>query len=92
MKILIACEFSGVVRRAFRAKGHNAWSCDLLPSEDDSICHLMGNVFDFINFEKWDMMIAFPPCTHLAVSGARHFEEKEKMAGNKQQSSFYGFS
>ena len=58
MKILIACEFSGVVRRAFRAKGHNAWSCDLLPSEDDSICHLMGNVFDFINFEKWDMMIA----------------------------------
>lgn len=78
MKVLIACEFSGVVRRAFRAKGHAAWSCDLLPSEDDSLCHLVGDVFDYIDFDKWDLMIAHPPCTHLAVSGARHFKEKQK--------------
>lgn len=76
MKVLIACEFSGVVRNAFRAKGHKAWSCDLLPSEDDSIYHLTGDVFDYLDFEKWDLVIAHPPCTHLAVSGARWFKSK----------------
>jgi len=69
MNIIIACEFSGVVRRAFRARGHNAWSCDLLPSDDDSINHLQGDIFDFIDFEKWDLMIAHPPCTYLCSSG-----------------------
>lgn len=75
MRVLIACEFSGVVRRAFRAKGHDAWSCDLLPSEDDTEHHLEGDVMDIIG-TGWDMMIAHPPCTHLAVSGARWFKDK----------------
>lgn len=74
MKILIACEFSGVVREAFIAKGHDAMSCDLLPSEGN---HYQGDVRDILG-EKWDMMIAHPPCTHLAVSGARYFSQKEK--------------
>lgn len=78
MRVLIACEFSGVVREAFRRRGHDAWSCDLLPAEDGSEFHLQGNVFDFISpgFE-WALMIAHPPCTHLAVSGARWFKEKK---------------
>jgi len=76
MKILIACEFSGVVRDAFIRVGHNAISCDLLPSDTVS-SHYQGNVLDIIN-DNWDMMIAHPPCTHLAVSGARWFKEKRK--------------
>ena len=74
MRVLIACEFSGIVREAFKKKGHDAWSCDLIPSEipgqhiqDDVLKHLDNN---------WDLMIAHPPCTHLAVSGARWFKEK----------------
>lgn len=76
MKVLVACEFSGVVREAFRKRGHDAWSCDLLPSEISGQ-HLQGKVFDYISpgFE-WDLMIAFPPCTHLSVSGARWFKDK----------------
>jgi hypothetical protein len=68
MKILVACEYSGRVREAFREKGHDAWSCDLLPSEDDSKHHYTGNVFDIMD-NGWDLMIAHPPCTYLAVSG-----------------------
>ena len=81
MKVLVACEFSGVVRRAFRNYGHDAWSCDLMASEDDSEFHIKGDVLDIIG-GGWDMMIAHPPCTHLAVSGARHF--KEKIADGRQ--------
>ncbi len=76
MRCLIACEFSGIVRRAFRAKGHDAWSCDLLPAEDDSENHLKCDVMDLMG-EHWDLMIAFPPCTHLCVSGARWFAGKQ---------------
>ena len=68
MKVLVACEYSGRVREAFRALGHDAWSCDLLPSEDDSKYHYIGDVFDIMD-NKWDLMIAHPPCTYLAVSG-----------------------
>ena len=75
MRILIACEFSGVVRRAFRARGHDAWSCDLLPAEDDSPHHMQLDVRNWFE-DDWDLMIAHPPCTHLAVSGARHFKYK----------------
>jgi site-specific DNA-cytosine methylase len=75
MKVLVACEFSGIVREAFKAKGHDAWSCDLLPTEIPGQ-HYQGDVFDIIN-DGWDLMIAHPPCTHLAVSGARWFKEKE---------------
>ncbi len=74
MRVLVACEFSGIVRDAFRTKGHDAWSCDLLPCEREGP-HLRGNVFDFMD-HGWDMLIAFPPCTHLAVSGARWFKDK----------------
>jgi site-specific DNA-cytosine methylase len=76
MKILIACEYSGTVRDAFAAIGHDVISCDLLPSEKPGK-HYQGDVFDIIN-DGFDMMIAFPPCTHLAMSGAKHFEKKRQ--------------
>jgi hypothetical protein len=75
MKVLIACEYSGTVRDAFKALGHYALSCDLLPTEKPGN-HYQGNVLDVIN-NGWDLMIAHPPCTHLAVSGARHFAAKK---------------
>jgi site-specific DNA-cytosine methylase len=75
VKVLVACEFSGIVREAFKAKGHDAWSCDLLPTEIPRQ-HYQGDVFDIIN-DGWDLMIAHPPCTHLAVSGARWFKDKQ---------------
>lgn len=76
MNVLVACEFSGVVRRAFRTRGHDAWSCDLLASEDDGE-HIQGDVLTILG-AGWDMMIAHPPCTHLAVSGARWFKDKKR--------------
>lgn len=76
MKILVACEYSGKVRDAFRDKGHDAWSCDLLPTDVEGQ-HIQGDVLDVIH-QGWDMMIAHPPCTHLAVSGARWFHKKRK--------------
>lgn len=83
MNILIGCEFSGKVREAFRAKGHDAWSCDLLPTEIEGH-HIQGDIFKAIYSRHWDMMIAFPPCTHLACSGAAWFEKKR--ADGRQQS------
>ena len=76
MKILIACEYSGVVRDAFLARGHDALSCDLLPT-DSAGPHYQGPVEDVLN-DGWDLMIAHPPCTHLAVSGARWFKDKQE--------------
>lgn len=76
LKVLIACEFSGIVRDAFIKKGHNAISCDILPTEKPGP-HYQGDVLDIIN-DGWDLMIAHPPCTHLAVSGARWFKYKQK--------------
>ena len=76
MKVLVACEFSGAVRDAFSSLGHYAVSCDLLPSETAGF-HYQGDVRDILN-ECWDLMIAHPPCTHLAISGARWFGEKKK--------------
>jgi hypothetical protein len=71
MRALIACEFSGVVRRAFLARGHDAWSCDLLPSEDGSNRHITGDARDHLG-EGWDLlMVAHPPCTRLCNSGVR---------------------
>lgn len=70
MKVLIACEFSAVVRDAFRARGHDAWSCDLLPTEGDPRWHIRGNVFD-LPFSEWDLLIFHYPCTYLANSGVR---------------------
>jgi hypothetical protein len=74
MRILIACEFSGIVRDAFIARGHDAWSCDLLPTERSGP-HIQDDVLKHLD-DGWDMMIGHPPCTHLAVSGARWFSEK----------------
>jgi hypothetical protein len=69
MKILIACEFSGVVREAFKSRGHDAWSCDLLPTEIPGN-HFQCDVIDILD-RGWDMMIAHPPCTYIAFSGIR---------------------
>jgi hypothetical protein len=76
MKVLVACEYSGIVRDAFAAKGHNAWSCDILPTESPGN-HFEGDVLEHLD-KGWDLMIAHPPCTHLAVSGARWFAEGKK--------------
>jgi hypothetical protein len=89
MRILIACEESQAVTKELRLLGHEAFSCDLLPcSGGKPEWHLQKNVFDIIN-DGWDMMIAFPPCTDLAVSGARHFERK--IADGSQQKSIQFF-
>ena len=69
MKVLIACEYSGIVRDAFAAKGHNAWSCDILPTESIGN-HFQGDVVEHLN-KGWDLMIAHPPCTYLSNAGAR---------------------
>lgn len=74
MKVLVACEFSGVVRDAFIRAGHDAWSCDLLPCENDGP-HMQGDVRNVLS-DLWDLLVAFPPCTHLCVSGARWFAKK----------------
>lgn len=83
MRVLVACEYSGTVRDAFIKAGHDAMSCDLLPTEAPGP-HYQGDVFDVID-AQWDLMIAHPPCTHLSVSGAKHFAEK-RMDGRQQQS------
>lgn len=74
MRVLVACEFSGVVREAFRAQGHDAWSCDLLPTDQEGQ-HIVGDVTSILS-QGWDLMIAHPPCTYLAASGARWFASR----------------
>jgi hypothetical protein len=76
MKVLVACEYSGIVRDAFIAAGHDAMSCDLLPTDKHGP-HYQGKVEEVLN-DGWDLMIAHPPCTHLAVSGARWFKDKQR--------------
>ena len=76
MKVLIACEYSGIVRDAFTKKGHDAWSCDILSTESPGN-HIKDDILNHLN-KGWDLMIAHPPCTHLAVSGARWFTEGKK--------------
>jgi site-specific DNA-cytosine methylase len=76
MRVLVACEFSGVVRDAFAAGGHDAWSCDLLPTETPGQ-HIEGDIKG-VDLSEYDLLIAHPPCTHLAVSGARWFKDKRK--------------
>lgn len=81
MKVLVACEYSGRVRDAFIARGHDAMSCDLLPTDIEGP-HYQGDVRDVLDF-PWDMAVCHPPCTHLSVSGARHFAAK-RMDGRQQ--------
>jgi hypothetical protein len=87
VKVLIACEFSGIVREAFAKKGHDAWSCDLLPTEIPGQ-HIQGDVLDIIN-DGWDMMIAFPPCTHLCSSGAVYWKDKQKDGRQQKAIEFF---
>ena len=97
MKVLIACEYSGKVRDAFIEAGHDAISCDLLEGEGKYFKdHYKGDVFDVINntrnyeaFKNIDLLIAFPPCTHLAVSGARYFEAKRKDGRQQEGIDFF---
>jgi len=73
MKVLVACEYSGTVRDAFRARGHDAWSCDILPTDADPAWHIQGDAIEVAYGQDWDLMIAHPPCTYLTNSGVRWF-------------------
>lgn len=87
MRVLVACEFSGIVRHAFRDRGHDAWSCDLEVSEKDGP-HIHSSILTVLNDDTlgpWDMLIGFPPCTHLCVSGARWFKDKKEEQENAKK-------
>ena len=79
MRVLVACEFSGTVRSAFRKRGHDAWSCDLLPADDDSPHHIQGDARALLS-DGWDLLIAHPPCTRLCNSGVRWLAERNLWA------------
>lgn len=83
LRVLVACEFSGVVREAFRARGHDAWSCDYEPTEQGEH-HMQTDVMNVIN-QDWDLMIAHPPCTYLANSGAKHLYREGKKANGRDE-------
>lgn len=83
MKVLVACEFSGIVRDAFAAKGHDAWSCDLLPTEKRGN-HIQGDVLEILN-DGWDLMIAHPPCTYFAVAGLQYLHTQPDRLMLQQQ-------
>jgi site-specific DNA-cytosine methylase len=87
LRVLVACEFSGVVRDAFLARGHEAISCDLLPTDAPGP-HYCGDVRNILHY-PFDLMIAHPPCTHLSVSGARHFEDKRMDGRQHEAVSFF---
>tara|TARA_Y100000310_G_scaffold340568_1_gene436856 strand:- start:401 stop:973 length:573 start_codon:yes stop_codon:yes gene_type:complete len=78
IRVLVGCEYSGEVRRAFTRLGHDAWSCDWDASDDRSLFHIRKDILEVAKW-GWDMMIAFPPCTHLARSGARWFKDKKEL-------------
>lgn len=90
MKILLACEESQAVCKEFRALGHEAYSCDILPtSGDNPEWHIQGDLMDVMYSGEWDMMVAFPPCTHLAVSGAKHFKQKQEDGRQQEGIDFF---
>lgn len=78
MRVIIGCEFSQIVTKAFRDKGHDAYSCDILPTEGNLAWHFQEDILKLLNRESFDLGIFHPPCTHLAVSGARWFKDKQK--------------
>jgi hypothetical protein len=84
-RVLIACEFSGVVRDAFRALGHDAWSCDLLPTEGDPRWHIKGDALEAIASRAWDLLVAHPPCTYLSVSGLHWNKRVPGRAGKTEE-------
>ena len=75
ISVLVGCEFSGTMRDAFARQGFNSWSCDVLPDDDDSEFHLRMDIHKALDFGHWDLVILHPPCTALAVSGNRHYNE-----------------
>lgn len=77
MRVIVGCEFSQIVTKAFRARGHDAYSCDLLPTEGNAEWHFQEDIINVLGREPFDLGIFHPPCTHLAVSGARWFAQKE---------------
>ena len=88
-RVLIACEFSGIVRRAFAAKGFDAWSCDLLPADDESPQHIVGDARDLLS-DGWDLMVAHPPCTRLCNSGVRWLAERDLWAELDEAAALFG--
>ena len=88
MRVLVACEFSGIVRDAFIAAGHDAWSCDLLPTERPSKRHLQGDALHVLRGE-WDLMVAHPPCVRLAYSGVRWLDERDLWADMEASARFF---
>jgi hypothetical protein len=88
VKVLVGCEFSGIVTRAFRDRGHEAYSCDLLPTEGNPEWHIQDDVLNHLN-DGWDLGIFHPPCIHLAASGARWFKEKIKDGRQQQAIDFF---
>jgi len=87
MKVLVACEFSGIVREAFAARGHDAWSCDLLPTEIPGQ-HIQGDVLEILD-DGWDLMIAHPPCTYLCRQAARWIDTYEKKIAYGEACGFF---
>jgi len=90
MRVLVACEFSGIVRDAFAARGHDAWSCDLIPSESHlpGGQHHIGDAVRFARSKTFDLMIAHPPCRYLATSGARWMKDPERMRKQREAVEF----
>jgi len=84
MRVLIACEFSATVRDAFRARGHDAWSCDLLPCEGDPAWHIQGDALAVAHGQQWDLMVAHPPCTYLASSGLHWNKRRPERAAQTE--------
>jgi hypothetical protein len=85
MRVLIACEFSAMVRDAFRARGHDAWSCDLLPCEGDPAWHIQGDALAAAHGPQWDLMVAHPPCTYLASSGLHWNKRRPERAAQTEE-------
>jgi len=85
MRVLIACEFSATVRDAFRARGHDAWSCDLLPCEGDPAWHIQSDALAAAHGSQWDLMVAHPPCTYLASSGLHWNKRRPERAAQTEE-------
>lgn len=94
MKVLVACEYSGIVRDAFTERGHEAWSCDLLPTEKPGQ-HIQGDVLKYLgecqanNFTGWDLMIAHPPCTYISYVGTRHWNAEGRLLKRLKALNFF---
>lgn len=90
MRILIACEFSGVVREAFRKKGHDSWSCDILPADDGSKYHIHDDLLNlYLDYRDWDMMIAHPPCTYISNMSNCRIKEPGRLQARKDGMDFF---